>query len=177
MVFCRALLRRGATSSLGRRFENPRLRFRRLVRISEAYGCESAYWCGFQKPTAASPRAAADLTARRDPTIPENPTMTQGPVESPPPRPPETSTMAIISLVLSGLGIFSGCLPLGIVGVYLGYEALKEIRAAPGQITGDGLAKAGIILGWISIGLMVLGILLGCLWFALVAGFGALASG
>ena len=59
---------------------------------------------------------------------------------------PETSGKAIAAMVL------------GIVGIILGHSALTDIRASAGQIGGDGMAKAGIIIGWINVGLAVIGV-------------------
>ncbi len=77
---------------------------------------------------------------------------------------PSVHFLAIISLVLSILGLMP-VLPLvgSIAGIVTGVIARKEIRSRPEQYSGDGTAKAGIILGWIGIGLailLVLGVLL-----------------
>jgi hypothetical protein len=104
---------------------------------------------------------------------PEKPALTLPPPLPPaPPRPPAlprplaavasvvpTSGMAIASLVL-GIGGLT-ILPLlgSIAAIILGYMARKDIRHRPGQVSGDGLALAGIVLGWISVGLAVLGLL------------------
>ena len=66
----------------------------------------------------------------------------------------QTSGKAIASLVLSLVGLFA-CALLGIAGIILGQNALTEIRSSGGTIQGEGLAKAGIIIGWIELGLMV----------------------
>lgn len=52
------------------------------------------------------------------------------------------SGKAIAALVLSLFGI-------SILGLILGYSARTEIRTSQGRVGGDGLALAGIILGWI----------------------------
>jgi hypothetical protein len=39
--------------------------------------------------------------------------------------------------------------------------ARKDIRQRTGLVSGDGLAVAGIVLGWISVALAVLGLLIG----------------
>ncbi|MGB9640965.1 MAG: DUF4190 domain-containing protein [Anaerolineales bacterium] len=74
-----------------------------------------------------------------------------------PPYSPPNSSMAIVSLIagICGLTIF----PFigSIVAVITGSMAKKEILNSRGALGGDGLAKAGIILGWIGIGLGVLG--------------------
>ena len=63
---------------------------------------------------------------------------------------PKTNAMAIWSLVLSivfliVLGI------LEIIPIILGYQARKQIKASGGYQTGDGIALAGIVLGWIGL--------------------------
>lgn len=52
------------------------------------------------------------------------------------------SGKAIASLVLSLLGI-------SLIGLILGFSARKEIRNSQGSLSGDGMALAGIILGWV----------------------------
>jgi hypothetical protein len=70
---------------------------------------------------------------------------------------PGTHTLAIVSLVLSILGLV-GALPLvgSIGGIISGHIARQEIREKPHQYGGDGIARAGVILGWIGVGLIVL---------------------
>jgi len=72
-----------------------------------------------------------------------------------------TSGLAIASLVL-GIGGLT-LLPLlgSVLAVILGYAARNDIRQRPHEISGDGLAMVGIILGWIAIGLAALGLLIG----------------
>lgn len=69
--------------------------------------------------------------------------------------------MAIAALVM-GIGGLT-VLPLigSILALIFGYMARNDIRKRPTEVTGDGLAMAGIIMGWISVGLAVLGIILG----------------
>ncbi len=69
---------------------------------------------------------------------------------------PSIHPLAIISLVLS----ITGMLPIlpvigSIAGIVTGIFARREIRDHPDQYTGDGMAKAGIILGIIGIVLAV----------------------
>ena len=69
-----------------------------------------------------------------------------------------TSTLAIVSMIagITGFTIFPA---IGtIVALITGYAARKETRAVPPQASGDGLATAGIIMGWIQVALTVLGI-------------------
>lgn len=72
---------------------------------------------------------------------------------------PRTSTMAVMSLIFGILSYvflpFIGAL----VAVICGHAARSEIRRAPpGTVDGDGMALAGLILGWIQIVLTVIGV-------------------
>jgi hypothetical protein len=62
-----------------------------------------------------------------------------------------TNGMAIASLVLSLCGL--GCGVAGLVGAILGHVARRQIRER-GE-GGDGMALAGIIVGWIVFGLTI----------------------
>ena len=70
------------------------------------------------------------------------------------------STLAIISLIagITGWTIF----PVigAIIAVVTGHLAKKEIRESGGALSGDGMALAGIILGYTMIGITLLIILL-----------------
>jgi hypothetical protein len=81
-----------------------------------------------------------------------------------------TSTMATISLIAGILGFFALPVVASIVAIWTGYEARKETRSVPPRASGDGMATAGIIMGWIQIGLAVIGI---C---CLIAYFGFFAA-
>jgi uncharacterized membrane protein len=67
------------------------------------------------------------------------------------------SPLAMASLVLSILGLV-GVLPLlgSIIGLILGYMARNDIESSGGTLGGSDLAKWGIILGWIGIGIGLL---------------------
>lgn len=69
-----------------------------------------------------------------------------------------TSPMAVISLVAGILGISFFPLIGSIVAVIIGPMARREIRESRGALSGDGLATAGIVLGWIGIALSVVGL-------------------
>jgi hypothetical protein len=73
------------------------------------------------------------------------------------PQRQNTHSLAIISLVLSILGLMP-ILPVvgSIGGIVTGIIARREIAAKPDQLTGDGIAKSGIILGWIGLALVLL---------------------
>jgi hypothetical protein len=77
--------------------------------------------------------------------------------------------MAIISLVLGILGLVLLFGVASVPAVILGHIARKQIRERDED--GDGIALAGLILGWIGIGLVLLVIV----FFVLV--FGAVAIG
>ncbi len=73
----------------------------------------------------------------------------------------KTSGMAIASLACSIAGTVM-CLFVGqILGIVFGYKARTEIKSSGGQLEGEGLATAGIIVGWIGI---VLDILIVVFW-------------
>ncbi len=73
---------------------------------------------------------------------------------------PRVSGLAVASLVL-GILWFSW---IGsVLALIFGYMARREIDASGGLVTGRGLAVAGIVLGWIGIGVLALFILGGLL--------------
>ena len=81
----------------------------------------------------------------------------------------QTSTLAVVSLVFGILGWtllpFLGSL----VAVVCGHMARGEIKRSNGTLEGDGLAIAGLVLGWINVVLCVLAVA------AVVLFFGGLA--
>jgi len=100
---------------------------------------------------------------------------------------PPTSNSATVSLVLGLVGqlVFwvLACFTLGslsvlaaaagIPAVIVGRNARREIRASDGRIGGEGIATAGIIIGWITIGLSVLSLII---FLTLLGGLALLAS-
>ena len=76
---------------------------------------------------------------------------------------PPASPWAIISLI-GGIANFVGFPFWGAVAALVtGYAAKAEIQKSNGRVGGERLAKAGLILGWIGVGLSVLTFLLGML--------------
>ncbi|BCL15489.1 DUF4190 domain-containing protein [Micromonospora sagamiensis] len=75
---------------------------------------------------------------------------------APYPYPPvrQTNSLALVSLILSVMGVAS-CVTAPI-GAILGHVARRQIRERGED--GDGLAKAGIIVGWVLTGLIGLAI-------------------
>ncbi len=76
-----------------------------------------------------------------------------------------TSTMAYVSLI-GGLSFFFGIPIIGsVVAVITGNMAMKEIRSSNGMVTGENLAKIGLITGWFGVGVWILGIICAVLGF------------
>jgi len=74
-----------------------------------------------------------------------------GPGSAPPPN----SGKAVAALVLGILGLVS-CQVLGVAAIVVGNQATAEIAASGGRLGGEGLAKVGVILGWVAVALLVL---------------------
>ncbi|GAB3512937.1 DUF4190 domain-containing protein [Pseudoxanthomonas daejeonensis] len=85
----------------------------------------------------------------------------------------KTSSLAIASLVSGILGWtllpFIGT----VVAIITGHMARSEIRASQGQLDGDGLALAGLVLGWVSVILLLVGLFI---LFAFLGGVAWLAT-
>jgi hypothetical protein len=58
------------------------------------------------------------------------------------------------------------------LGLITGYQAKREIAESAGTQGGEGQAKAGIILGWVNVALILLLILLSLLGVAGIIGLG-----
>ncbi len=112
-----------------------------------------------------------DDGGNQPPTPPPSPPTGPPPASSPPPAPtpppappaygqqpygyqtaPKTNGLAIASLVLGIAQIFL-CIIGGILALVFGYIARRQIDESGGTQGGRGMAIAGIILGWIGIGL------------------------
>jgi len=104
---------------------------------------------------------------------------------TPPPLPPPpatpatgrtTSVLAIVSLVAGLLGWT--LLPvLGSIGAIItGHIARSEIRRDPARLEGDGLAIAGLVLGYAMVVVTVLGVLMALLFFGGLVGLFSLAA-
>lgn len=79
--------------------------------------------------------------------------------------PRQTSALAITSLVSGLLGWTFLPLLGSLVAIVTGHMARAEIQRSNGQIDGDGLAIAGLVLGWLVIAISVLTILAFILFF------------
>jgi type IV pilus assembly protein PilA len=60
---------------------------------------------------------------------------------------PETSGKAVASLILGIINVF----PLCIVAIVLGHISLSQIKKSAGRLKGEGLAIAGLILGYLGL--------------------------
>jgi hypothetical protein len=85
-----------------------------------------------------------------------------------PPAARPSSNLAIISLIAGILGLSMFPLLGSVVAVVTGQMARREIRDSGGSLGGDGMAKAGLILGWIGVGLTVFGLCIACFVFLLI---------
>lgn len=121
---------------------------------------------GYSQPTYGQP--AYGQPAYGQPAYPQPPYGQQPAYGYPGAAPGPTNGLAIVSLVLSLLGLFFGV--TAIAGVICGHIARRQIRE--GHESGDGLALAGLIVGYIIIALGVLFIV-----FFIVVLVGAAASG
>ncbi len=77
--------------------------------------------------------------------------------------PAPTSTLSLASLMMGIIGWILLPVVGGIIAVVTGHMAKKEIRQSDGLLGGDGLATAGLVLGYSN---LVLG-LCGCLMLIL----------
>ena len=83
--------------------------------------------------------------------------------------PRSTSTLAIVSLV-SGLLGWSFVPWLGsLVAVVTGHLARAEIKREPERLEGDGMAVAGLVLGYAMLALSFIGLMLVVLFFGGIA--------
>ena len=101
--------------------------------------------------------------------------MTDLPGAQPPPgvmMPPRTNGFAVASLAC-GIGQFFFLTFASVPAVIFGHMARRRIRQTGEQ--GDGMALAGLILGWIGIGLTVLAVLGLVLLFSAISNAGGVS--
>lgn len=75
----------------------------------------------------------------------------------------QSSTLAVISLIAGIASFFIVPLLGAIAAIITGGMAKKEIHQSGGRMTGEGMAKWGVILGWINIAFAVIGLCFGIL--------------
>jgi Flp pilus assembly pilin Flp len=80
---------------------------------------------------------------------------------------PQNSGKATASMVLGIVGVVACGFIAGIPAIILGKQARREIDASNGWLTGRGMATAGIVMGWIEVGLAILAAVVVVLVFAL----------
>jgi len=84
---------------------------------------------------------------------------------------PRTSSLAIVSLIFGILAYVFLPFVGALIAVICGHSARSEIRRAPpGSLDGDGLALAGLILGWIQLAFTAIAVV-----FLVLLLFGAIA--
>jgi uncharacterized protein DUF4190 len=94
--------------------------------------------------------AAASITSTQAPAMPAVPAYSPQPTYV---QRPVTNGKAVASLVLGIVCLYG----IGsILALIFGFMARKEIDGSGGAQTGRGMATAGIVLGFIGIGIMVL---------------------
>jgi hypothetical protein len=79
-----------------------------------------------------------------------------------------TSVAAIVSLIAGILGIVQVLPVIGpIAAVIAGHMAKSEIKKSGGAVTGNGLATAGLIMGYL---MLAIGVCLACIFLLAFAG-------
>jgi len=68
-----------------------------------------------------------------------------------PPLTPENSSLAMISMIAGIVGWVMAPLIGSLVAIITGHMAKREIRESVGQLGGDGMATAGLVLGYLQI--------------------------
>jgi len=79
----------------------------------------------------------------------------------------QTSSLAVISLIAGIASYFIVPILGAVAAIITGNMAKKEIRQSAGTKTGMGMAKWGVVLGWINIAFGLIG---GCLFILAVLG-------
>ena len=88
-------------------------------------------------------------------------------------QPRKTNSLALTSMIVSIVSV-AMCPLIGIVGAIMGHKAKGQIRQTGED--GDGMATAGIIVGWIVFGLFVAVIVVYAVVIAIAAANGAFDS-
>jgi len=86
-----------------------------------------------------------------------------------------TSSLSVVSLVFGILGWTLVPAIGALIAVITGHMARAEIRRSGGQMEGDGMAVAGLVLGWLAIGLAIAGVAAVILFFGGIAAIAALS--
>ena len=87
---------------------------------------------------------------------------------------PKNEPLAIWSLVLGIASLVCCGLLAGIPAIILANMAKKKIAESGGTLGGETLAKVGGILGWVSIALTIVGIIVWVITMVFAAGAGSM---
>jgi hypothetical protein len=89
---------------------------------------------------------------------------------------PQTSSNAIVALVLSITSWVVCPIIFAIVALVFANMASKEIKTSGGRVAGEGLVTGAKVVAWINIGLWAALILVGIFAFAIIAVAGGMSS-
>lgn len=81
------------------------------------------------------------------------------------PPAPRLGTWALVSMICGAISVVTFQSVLAILAVIFGFIGLNEVKKSQGTVEGRGFAVAGIVTGFISIGLTILFIALYILYF------------
>ncbi len=116
-------------------------------------------------PSAGIPAAPAESYRPPVSAAPAGPSMVPAPAEAPLSSGLATGSMICGILALLGCCIWPVSGPLAVVAIVLGHIALSRIKADPSRFGGGGMAKAGLVTGYLGlVASIVMGIL--NMWFA-----------
>jgi hypothetical protein len=116
--------------------------------------------CGHQNDDARKYcRGCAKPLASQPPSLPTEATPTVGlpPADALPLAEPRLNKLALASLLLS---VFAFIFPLGIVAIVLGHISRFQIARSGGRQKGMGTALAGLLMGYLELGIVALAMLL-----------------
>jgi hypothetical protein len=88
----------------------------------------------------------------------------------------KTNTMAIVSVIAGALGWFAAPVLASVVAIVTGHMARSQIRASAGRQDGDGLAVAGLVLGYVSLFVGLVATVIVFMVFLGMMGLGILGS-
>ena len=77
--------------------------------------------------------------------------MSQEPYQQSPPLAPPTSSMATTSLIAGIIGWTVAPFLGALTAIITGHMAKKEIQESNGRLGGDGMATAGLVMGYLQI--------------------------
>jgi hypothetical protein len=81
---------------------------------------------------------------------------------------PSLSTWALVSMICGAVSIVSFQVILAVLAIVFGFIGLNEVKKSQGTVEGRGFAIAGIVTGFISVGLTLLFIALYILYFVVI---------